>query len=81
MFKYIKRLLGIDVLQFRLDGTLEELAQDDVKLADKVRKMRKDLDDLILFLNVERKESYIEDKSRMPYQPKLEKSVWVKKKK
>jgi hypothetical protein len=72
----IKRLLGIE----HIEGILEDLAQDDVKLGDKIRKMQKDISDLLVYLNVERKESWKEDKKNPLNPPKLIGSKWMKKK-
>lgn len=61
-----------------LDKNLEELSQDDQKLADRIRRLEKDLGDLLVYLNVERKETWIEDAKFNPPQPKLISSKWIK---
>lgn len=77
--KFFKRLLGIDLLEYKLEVTLEELAQDDVEVAKKVKKLQRDVADLLIYLDVERRESWLEDKDNTLNMPKLTSSKWVKK--
>ena len=72
----IKRLLGIE----HIEGILEDLSQDDVKLSDRIRRLEKDLHDLIIYLKVERKEEWQANKKDPLAMPKLTSSKWMKKK-
>ncbi len=81
MIKFLERLLGIELIQ----KNMEELSQDDVKVMNRVRDLEKDVRDLLVYLNVERKEEWKEewkeDKRFTPSQPVLITSKWTKKKK
>ena len=76
MKNFLRNLLGLELL----DKNFEELAQDDTKIMDRVRKIEKDMGDLLVYLKVERKETWIDDHRYSPSQPKLVSSKWVKRK-
>lgn len=79
--KIIKKLLGIDLLEHLLEQDLKELSSTDLIILGKIKRLEKDIQDLCVYLKIERKEEWIEDKKFSPPQPKLVKSEWVKKKK
>lgn len=79
MINFIKRILGIQRLEILLEKDLEELSQDDVKVSDRVRRLEKDVRDLLVYLKVERKEEWVASKNALDL-PKLVQSKWVKKK-
>ena len=79
MKKYIKRLLGIDLLEYKVEVTMEELAQDDEKVSRRVRELERDVADLLIFLDVKREETWQEDTQNPLNMPKLTSSKWVKK--
>ena len=77
--KLIKRLLGIDLLEYKLEVTMEELAQDDVKVSRRVKQVERDIADLLIFLDVKREETWEIDPKNPLNMPKLTSSKWVKK--
>jgi hypothetical protein len=76
--RLVKRLFGIDLLEYKLEVTMEELAQDDVKVARRVRQLERDIADLLIYLDVKREESWQEDTQNPLNMPKLTSSKWVK---
>ena len=71
----IKKLLGIELLE----RDIMDLSMDDVKLADKIRVLRKDINEIIVYLGIERIEAWGEDKKYTPPQSRVISSKFVKK--
>lgn len=75
MKNFLRNFLGLELL----DKNFEELAQDDTEIMDRVRKVEKDMGDILIYLDVKREESWIDDHRFSPSQPRLVSSKWVKK--
>lgn len=76
MIRFLERILGIELIH----KNMEELSQDDVKIMDRVKKVEKDMADLLRFLKVERKETWGKDKRFTPPQTIVIKSEFKKRK-
>lgn len=69
--------MGIERLEILLEKDLEELSQDDSKVMERMRKLEKDIKDLLMYLDVKREESWVEDSNPLN-PPKLTSSKWIK---
>ncbi len=80
MRNWIKNWLGRDILDNSLTlKALEELSIDQVKVVDRMRRVEKDMADILIYLDVERKEEWKEDEKSPLNMPRLITSKWIKK--